>query len=134
MLISCSFLFPANLQLTLMQSLKALPKSLTFEFEGFLIDSLGIDLYKAKSVAEAPLPGQQVCKYYLKGSCHRGASCSFFHPKDNKTVVCKHYLRGLCSKGDRCEFLHEVYKGLYSVYHIVQSEKDAGMLVLFEVW
>ena len=91
-----------------METLTALPTDLIFDFEHHIIESLGIDLNKTRAQVEAPAPGQQICKYFLKGTCHRGPSCSFFHPKDNKTVVCKHYLRGLCSKGDRCEFLHEV--------------------------
>lgn len=50
----------------------------------------------------------EVCKYFLKGTCQRGKNCPFKHSKmGEKAIVCKHWLRGLCKKGDLCEFLHE---------------------------
>jgi len=49
----------------------------------------------------------EICKFFMKGSCTKGASCPFKHTKGDRAVVCKHWLRGLCKKGDNCEFLHE---------------------------
>jgi Zinc finger C-x8-C-x5-C-x3-H type (and similar) len=51
-------------------------------------------------------PGE-ICKFYLKGSCMKGAQCMYRHSRNERAVVCKHWLRGLCKKGDLCEFLHE---------------------------
>eukprot|EP01118_Nematostelium_gracile_P004422 TRINITY_DN15176_c0_g1_i1.p1 TRINITY_DN15176_c0_g1~~TRINITY_DN15176_c0_g1_i1.p1 ORF type:complete len:265 (+),score=42.76 TRINITY_DN15176_c0_g1_i1:79-795(+) len=48
-----------------------------------------------------------ICKFFLKGSCVKGAQCPYKHTKGERAVVCKHWLRGLCKKGDSCEFLHE---------------------------
>jgi cleavage and polyadenylation specificity factor subunit 4 len=88
----------------------------SFHFESFVQETFKLDLkhrpqaelIKASSALQQQQQQQNVCKYFLKGTCHRGTQCSFFHPKDARGVVCKHYLRGLCSKGDLCEFLHEV--------------------------
>ena len=49
----------------------------------------------------------EVCRFFLRGGCVRGAACPQRHTKSDRTVVCKHWLRGLCKKGDMCEFLHE---------------------------
>lgn len=51
--------------------------------------------------------GNEICKYYLRGTCEKGKDCPNKHIKSEKAVVCKHWLRGLCKKGDQCEFLHE---------------------------
>ncbi|ORZ01309.1 hypothetical protein BCR43DRAFT_486734 [Syncephalastrum racemosum] len=78
-------------------------KDLTFDFEDFIRRELGLDL---SSEAKKP---EQICKYYLKGVCHKGSYCPFKHTRSgerDKSVVCKHWLRGLCKKGDGCEFLH----------------------------
>ena len=50
---------------------------------------------------------EQLCSFYLKGTCKKGDKCSFKHTRGDKSVVCKHWLRGLCKKGLQCEFLHE---------------------------
>lgn len=83
--------------------------SQVFAFEPFLKESLSVDLYVKRAPVQTVNANQSnVCKYFLRGSCHRGAACSFVHPQGQAaSVVCKHYLRGLCSKGDLCEFLHE---------------------------
>lgn len=101
-----------------MNTLIHLPPTLTFDFESYLSESLGLDIYKKRTPVSATSAPQQVCKYFLKGTCHRGENCSYFHPKDGRTVVCKHYLRGLCSKGERCEFLHEVFESLDSLQKV----------------
>ncbi len=53
------------------------------------------------------VPGTEICKYFLKGTCTKGNNCQYKHTTTDKEVVCKHWLRGLCKKGDNCEFLHE---------------------------
>ncbi|KAJ3187741.1 Cleavage and polyadenylation specificity factor subunit 4 [Gaertneriomyces sp. JEL0708] len=80
----------------------SIPDNLAFEFEPFLVSDLNLDISRDKASA-----GSDVCKFYLKGFCHKGANCQFKHARSGKTVVCKHWLRGLCKKGDLCEFLHE---------------------------
>ena len=73
---------------------------LTFDFEPYLKDKLGISLEDDR---------RELCKYFLKTSCPKGDNCKFRHAlaKVEKAVVCKHWLRGLCKKGETCEFLHE---------------------------
>lgn len=78
------------------------PTDVTFDFEPFLLSDLNLDISRDRSSAQS-----DICKYYLKGYCHKGASCQFRHARNDKTVVCKHWLRGLCKKGELCEFLHE---------------------------
>src|SRR5690242_6129814 len=58
------------------------------------------------TTSEQQNPGE-VCKFFLKGSCTKGAACPYKHSKGERAVVCKHWLRGLCKKGEVCEFLHE---------------------------
>lgn len=77
----------------------------------------------------------KICRYFLEGTCHRGDSCTYYHPKPDsgigpaapggqddvgsgssyqiewrnatKTKVCKYFQeKGRCSKGDGCTFLH----------------------------
>jgi cleavage and polyadenylation specificity factor subunit 4 len=49
-----------------------------------------------------------ICKFFLKGSCSKGANCQFRHTRihSERSIVCKHWLRALCKKGNSCEFLH----------------------------
>ncbi|KAJ4460188.1 putative Cleavage and polyadenylation specificity factor subunit 4 [Paratrimastix pyriformis] len=49
---------------------------------------------------------QEVCRFFMKGSCPRGNDCPYRHIRPDKAVVCKHWWRSLCKKGDDCEFLH----------------------------
>ncbi|KAJ3300066.1 Cleavage and polyadenylation specificity factor subunit 4 [Borealophlyctis nickersoniae] len=72
-----------------------------FDFEPFIKTELNLDIERERA------PTKEVCKYFLKGYCHKGKSCTFKHARNDRTVVCKHWLRGLCKKGELCEFLHE---------------------------
>lgn len=57
----------------------------------------------------ALISDENICKYFLRGTCHKGAACQYKHARGGdreKSVVCKHWLRGLCKKGEHCEFLH----------------------------
>ncbi|CAG8466063.1 3937_t:CDS:10 [Ambispora gerdemannii] len=73
--------------------------SVSFDFEDFVREELGLGLHGP----------DQICQAYLRGNCHKGSKCEFKHTNSarEKAVVCKHWLRGLCKKGDQCEFLHE---------------------------
>jgi len=103
--------------------LQAEDRTFSFEFE----KALDVDLVLLVETQDVPMenvlqqtqvspadedifmesaPGE-ICKFFLKGSCVKGASCPFRHNKGERAVVCKHWLRGLCKKGDSCEFLHE---------------------------
>lgn len=109
-------------------------RNFTFDFEEFIKSELGLDLDKPKKKegtfakpctrlpfpinpgvhfptnAPSPfLPDEHICKYFLRGTCHKGAACQYKHTRGGdreKSVVCKHWLRGLCKKGEHCEFLH----------------------------
>jgi cleavage and polyadenylation specificity factor subunit 4 len=113
-------------------------RNFTFDFEEFIKSELGLDLDKpkkkegtsAKPCTRLPfpinpasisplmlplffappfLPDEHICKYFLRGTCHKGAACQYKHTRGGdreKSVVCKHWLRGLCKKGEHCEFLH----------------------------
>lgn len=74
----------------------------TFTFEQFLTEQLGICLDATERKAK-----NEVCRFFLRGTCRRGNLCPMNHSKSDKGVVCKHWMRGLCKKGDLCEFLHE---------------------------
>ncbi|KAI8576540.1 hypothetical protein K450DRAFT_295539 [Umbelopsis ramanniana AG] len=78
-------------------------RNFTFDFEEFIKNELGLDLDKPKKKED-----ENICKYFLRGTCHKGASCQYKHTRGDreKSVVCKHWLRGLCKKGEHCEFLH----------------------------
>ncbi|RUS22307.1 cleavage and polyadenylation specific factor 4, 30kDa [Endogone sp. FLAS-F59071] len=77
--------------------------SYTFDFEDYVKNELGLDLNR-----ELKKDDEQICKFFLKGTCNKGNACQFRHNTGrDKAVVCKHWLRGLCKKGDQCEFLHE---------------------------
>lgn len=44
----------------------------------------------------------QVCKYFLLGSCHKGDHCEFRHTKDKNAKInelCKFYVQNACDKG-----------------------------------
>jgi cleavage and polyadenylation specificity factor subunit 4 len=77
---------------------------LTFEFEKAFEAEPTIN---ADDDDSPTLPGTEICKFFMKGACMKGANCPWKHSKNEKAVVCKHWLRGLCKKGDICEFLHE---------------------------
>jgi len=84
-------------------------EKITFPFERFIKERLGIDIDGSQS--------GETCRFFLRGGCPRGAACPQKHSVATpnpltgrvfeKTIVCKHWLRGLCKKGDSCEFLHE---------------------------
>ncbi|KAI9106262.1 hypothetical protein DFS34DRAFT_575111 [Phlyctochytrium arcticum] len=94
---------PSSRDLSNYQKITSFPSNSTpFDFEPFLISDLSLDISRDKASVQS-----DICKFYLKGYCHKGAGCQFKHSRNDKTVVCKHWLRGLCKKGDLCEFLHE---------------------------
>jgi len=82
--------------------LLAQDQGLVFDFEPYITEKLEICL-------DASLrPNKnEICKFFLRGTCQKGNLCPLNHGKSEKAVVCKHWLRGLCKKGDLCEFLHE---------------------------
>ncbi|KAI8771855.1 E3 ubiquitin-protein ligase makorin-1 [Biomphalaria glabrata] len=51
----------------------------------------------------------QVCRYFLHGSCNKGRECQFSHDKSRAVpmdTVCRYYLYGRCSYGDKCRYDH----------------------------
>lgn len=59
----------------------------------------------------------KMCKFYAKGKCTRGNTCSFAHsashlqPRPNlfRTQLCFHFARGgYCTVGDACRFAHQL--------------------------
>lgn len=56
----------------------------------------------------------QLCAFWARGSCKRGAACAFAHgeeqlresPNLSKTKICKNFQRGDCELGDGCTFAH----------------------------
>lgn len=76
--------------------------TIKFNFEDYVTNVLKIDLSRNKLKQDLGL-----CRFFIKGTCHKGQSCPFRHSRPEKSIVCKHWLRGLCKKGDSCEFLHE---------------------------
>lgn len=50
-----------------------------------------------------------VCRYYRKGLCEDGESCSFPHVKDPRRIpdtFCRFFLKNNCRFGQRCRFKH----------------------------
>lgn len=80
--------------------------SLSFEFER-LIENEPIPRNISVNAENAGEESNEICKFFLKGTCVKGNACPYKHTKGERAVVCKHWLRGLCKKGDSCEFLHE---------------------------
>jgi len=60
-------------------------------------------------------PVQEICKYYLNGTCKWGNSCRFSHetamPIHNTKEICKFYKEGTCRNGGNCPFSHELLNG-----------------------
>ena len=50
------------------------------------------------------------CRFYLKGSCQKGAECPFSHdrPPDKVAMVCRFHLSGSCLKGSICLYSHDL--------------------------
>jgi hypothetical protein len=73
------------------ESLNDNMNKIVFDFEKDLSMVLGEDV---------TLSGEdnEVCKFFLKGTCMKGSSCPFRHSRGEKAVVCKHWLRSLCKK------------------------------------
>ncbi|CAJ1358806.1 unnamed protein product [Effrenium voratum] len=59
--------------------------------------------------------GLKLCKFFLAGTCNRGAECAFAHgqnqlreqPDFSKTRLCGDFMdRGWCANGRKCKFAH----------------------------
>ena len=50
------------------------------------------------------------CRFYLKGSCQKGAECPFSHDRspDKVAMVCRFHLSGSCLKGTTCLYGHDL--------------------------
>lgn len=76
--------------------------------------------------AAAPVAGAfktKLCQYFMAGSCHKEAGCSYAHGTHElgggagtmagavagdkyKTALCKYFIAGGCNKGELCTFSH----------------------------
>lgn len=72
----------------------------------FHMDVVSNDLQAAKKLSSAN-SDNNLCKYFLKGTCMRGSQCPYRHSRTVSDTVCKHWLRGLCKKETTCEYVHE---------------------------
>ncbi|CAE7257306.1 zfs1 [Symbiodinium natans] len=56
----------------------------------------------------------QLCSFWVRGACKRGAACAFAHgesqlretPDLSKTKICKNFQTGTCQLGELCSFAH----------------------------
>jgi len=85
-----------------------------------LLGATGVIIGEKKS---ATTPGKthvfdrtRLCKFFAKGQCHRGESCTFAHgdhelmpqPDFYKTQLCVEYFRaGSCKSGAGCRYAHD---------------------------
>ena len=71
-------------------------------------------------------PIRNICKYFKKGGCIKGNTCSFAHPQNKKNSeeirthmneyhtgfkqatrnICKYFIEGGCIKGNNCSYTH----------------------------
>lgn len=60
------------------------------------------------------------CEFYNRGSCGKGAQCTFSHNfiPDAAKRICKFYLSGSCSKGEDCPYSHNTKRYPCKFYHI----------------
>ncbi|XP_024533414.1 zinc finger CCCH domain-containing protein 15 homolog [Selaginella moellendorffii] len=61
---------------------------------------------------ERPPKPRLLCRYFMKGRCSKGKSCTFSHEEvpDTKLYLCKYFLTRCCLKGDECPFSHDTAK------------------------
>ncbi|XP_014244471.1 uncharacterized protein LOC106663841 isoform X3 [Cimex lectularius] len=52
--------------------------------------------------------GDNMCKFFLQGKCHRGTDCTFSHQthSNRKFELCKFYMNDCCTKKDKCMYMH----------------------------
>mmetsp|Transcript_42984 Transcript_42984/g.68094 ORF Transcript_42984/g.68094 Transcript_42984/m.68094 type:complete len:182 (+) Transcript_42984:101-646(+) len=68
----------------------------------------------AASTTKRVFQRTQLCAFWARGNCKRGAACAFAHgeeqlresPNLSKTKICKSFQRGECMSGDGCTFAH----------------------------
>mmetsp|Transcript_26964 Transcript_26964/g.47709 ORF Transcript_26964/g.47709 Transcript_26964/m.47709 type:complete len:258 (-) Transcript_26964:173-946(-) len=89
-----------------------------FRFESFVDEQMRKRKEKLQQVVN------QVCKFFQKGTCMKGANCEFRHTRGERSVVCKHWLRGLCKKADLCPYLHEYDMSKMQQCHFFQSNGE----------
>lgn len=56
---------------------------------------------------QQPFTPKELCKFFLTGSCHKGAQCTFSH--NLADFPCKYlHATGYCEKGEQCKFSHKI--------------------------
>lgn len=65
----------------------------------------------------------QLCKFFITGSCHKGNSCHFSH--DLKKFPCKYYhALGYCDKANFCPFSHFRLLTEKDIFNFIEANID----------
>ncbi|ORZ06892.1 hypothetical protein BCR42DRAFT_336693, partial [Absidia repens] len=48
------------------------------------------------------------CRYYARGNCEQGDTCTFKHDGKQNLTLCKFYKSGSCENGAECSFSHDL--------------------------
>ena len=76
---------------------------------------------------------QEICKYFLKGTCSKGDNCNFIHDynllqNNHQNKNCKFFLSDTCTKQD-CKYFHGYCEKLEHVKKIENHQKPINNLI-----
>ena len=66
---------------------------------------------------------KELCKFFLTGSCHRGAQCTYSHNLSD--YPCKYlHATGSCEKGDLCKFSHKIFQSVDEINRFIDDNEQ----------
>ena len=86
------------------------------------MSGLSVNKKKPPSSSSSSAERKAICRYYQRGMCRKGKSCSFHHP----SKPCVWFKAGTCNYGDLCKFSHAASPSISGFAPVAGSESSAA--------